>query len=269
MPEISPNPQQREYVQQTATARLTTFAAFHTLYAQQEPFGSLETPSLSKVDKLVRTLRRIPEDVRDRRKSRTQLEALQTLTVVVTELPRDAFLTNERLQRLAQQEGNREVIAALHKWELGNEQNAETILMIEGLTRAQFHALMGTMGNPFSPVSDPRDENGGRVTIDNKPFNGYPKTSNIMDIEDIKAEQERWDLVIPQLAGLPFFRRIRNSRTHGVVYMIPDAPEAQTQTPPEIRRDQAEAEGKMPSRMLCKGATWRKISSLTPEPFFR
>ncbi len=196
MPEISPNPQQREYVQQIATARLTTFTEFHTLYAQKEPFGSLKTPSLSKVDKLVRTLRRIPEDVRDRRKSRTQLEALQTCTVVVTELPRDAFLTDERLQRLAQQERNREVIAALHKWELGNEQNAETILMIEGLTRAQFHALMGTMGNPFSPVSDPRDENGGRVTIDNKPFNGYPKTSALMTPEDRIAEQERWDLVV-------------------------------------------------------------------------
>src|SRR6266852_2264491 len=103
----SPNPHQREYIQQTATARLTTFAAFHTLYAQKEPFGSLKTPSLSKVDKLVRTLRRIPEDVRDRRKSRTELEALKTLTIEVTELPRDAFLTDERLKHLAQQEGNR------------------------------------------------------------------------------------------------------------------------------------------------------------------
>src|SRR5207244_7716223 len=105
-------------------------------------------------------------------------------------------------------------------------------------TRAQFHALMGTMGNPFSPVSDPRDENGGRVTIDNKPFNGYPKTSALMTPEDRKAEQERWDLVIPQLARLPFFRRIRNSRTHGVLYIIKEATKGETQIPPEIRRGQ-------------------------------
>ncbi len=171
---------------------------------------------------------RIPGIVVSLTESRGEEKALKQATVRVCVLERDALVTDPAFKPLFEIEENKKPLQALMEQELYKEVNCEHILMLKGLTPAQFHVLIRKMGyNPWTFFSDPRGENAGRVAIGNTLLEDgrHPLVDMQPEHPDYEREMALWQPVFPELNHIPWVRRWRMSRTHGVVYGLKDAEE--------------------------------------------
>ena len=148
---------------------------------------------------------------------------LQNAEVEATILGRDEILANPQFQALLNIPENKTELMNLCDRELFREVNCRNILMLEGLSPAQFHLLAKRMGgSPKAFLSDDRGENSGRYSADNiLPADGkHPFVE--ADDPDYKAEKELWEPVFPD-SSIPVIKNWRMSRTHSVVYAVKDA----------------------------------------------
>ncbi len=224
-------PSDNETLIQIANGRWIDYNSQRDIYNNQkrkayfgEPKPETWLTSFASKIKPLRNITRMVGDFVLSFQSRSEKESLKLAVVNATILSRREILDNPKFQNLLQIEENNEHLMNLLDQEIFREVNCRTILMLEGLSPAQFHLLAKQMGdNPRAFLSDDRRENAGRFAADNKlpPDGKHPFVPD--DDPDSEAEKVLWGPVFPELKWIPIIKDWRMSRTHAVIYAVKDS----------------------------------------------